>query len=679
MVYIGAISFTLAAISYFALSLLLLTSWRGKRLGGILTAACLLSAVWAAALAVDAARHSFPPILVFIVEMIRSGAWLTFLVFLASQIGIGRKYLVLTHLAWIGTLTAGLVMWFGQPTFGPPIDLGKVFFPGGLFIALIGLILIEQLYRNSAEELRWGLKPLAVGIGGIFAYDLFLFSQAVLLGAIDTNTWMARGAVNMLFVPLIAIAVRRNPDWDINIFVSRHVVFYSTSLVAVGLYLLLMSIGGYALVLYGGTWGGLAQIVFFVGAGIVLSILLFSTTLRARSKVFLNKHFFRNKYDYREEWLRLTDTLTSDDEELPLAIRGIKAIGQILGCPSGVMWVVDNQSNGYCCTDGWNAPHTGEVLLPGSSLVDFLADSGWVIEMREYKDNPDLYADLALDPAKLGVADPAFIIPLVHVRRLVGFVVLSATSMPVTLNYEDRDLLRTAGQQIASYLAQDISTEQLAEARQFEAFNKLTAYLMHDLKNVVAQQSLVVANAQKHKGNPAFFDDAMDTIENSVARIRRVIEHIQQAPKGPRLEKVELGKLIMQAVSQCASGEPVPRAIVGDSPIWILGDRERLQMAVYHAIRNAQDATTSDGSVTVDLHSQESSCAIRITDTGCGMDEQFVRERLFKPFESTKGTQGMGIGAYQLRETVRGSNGEVRVVSTPGQGTTVILAFDEIG
>ncbi len=241
------------------------------------------------------------------------------------------------------------------------------------------------------------------------------------------------------------------------------------------------------------------------------------------------------------------------------------------------------------------------------------------------------------------------------------------------LNFEDHDLLKTAGQQIASYLAQEQSTEQLAEGRQFEAYNRLTAYIMHDLKNLIAQQSLVVANAKRHKKNPKFIDDAVATIEGGVTRMRRVIEHLQQSSIDQRQEKVELGKLIMQAVSQCADRQPIPKTHIGDEQIWVRADRERLLMALYHGIRNAQDATGADGEVSVELEPNGANCTIRIIDTGAGMDELFVRERLFKPFDSTKGTQGMGMGAYQIRETVRAIGGEVRVQSELDKGTRLVL------
>ena len=310
--------------------------------------------------------------------------------------------------------------------------------------------------------------------------------------------------------------------------------------------------------------------------------------------------------------------------------------------------------------------------------MEFLRSTGWVIDLRQYRQDPGHYSNINIPASDLAPDDSGYIVPLLHDAELLGFVALGKPSSHVEFTFEDRDLLKTAGQQIASYLAQEAATEELAEGRQFEAFNRLTAYLMHDLKNVIAQQSLVVQNAEKHKDNPEFIDDAVDTIKNSVARMRSIIEHLQQGTSDQPRERVELGKLIMQSVSQCADRKPTPRANLGDDAVWVRADRERLLMALNHAIRNAQDATDPAGDVEVSLQQRGAECEIRIVDNGSGMDEAFVRERLFKPFDSTKGTGGMGIGAYQIRETLRSVGGALDVHSEEGAGTTLTMSLPTV-
>ena len=135
------------------------------------------------------------------------------------------------------------------------------------------------------------------------------------------------------------------------------------------------------------------------------------------------------------------------------------------------------------------------------------------------------------------------------------------------------------------------------------------------------------------------------------------------------VQNVELGKLIMQAVSPLADRHPAPRALIGDEQFWVRADKDRLLSAVQHAISNAQDAVSGgDGSITVAVSATETQCSVAVADNGRGMDDAFVRERLFKPFDSTKGTSGMGIGAHQLRETVRQLGRRGRCQESPGRG-----------
>ena len=264
-------------------------------------------------------------------------------------------------------------------------------------------------------------------------------------------------------------------------------------------------------------------------------------------------------------------------------------------------------------------------------------------------------------------------VPLISKGRLVGLIMLVEAPGRLDLNYEDRDLLKTVGNHIAVHLAQEQSDTLLAHAQQFEAYNRLTAFLMHDLKNLIAQQSLIVENAERHKRNPEFIDDALDTISSGVKRMRRVIDHLRQTSVAQAVERVEVGKLVLQAVSDCQDRLPAPRGVIVDHQIWVQGDRDRLLTALIHAIRNAQDATPTEGTIDVLLEEAEGSMTIKVIDTGAGMDDAFVRERLFKPFDSTKGTQGVGIGAYQIKETVQSAGGRLRVRSKPGSGTELIF------
>ena len=670
----GALGYGLVSGLYAVLTVLLLTSWRGRTIGGYLIGACVVSAVWSGILAAQAARGTFHPLILFVAELLRSGVWIVFLARLLAEIGVSRVIRYFAHVIWSGFLVAGAVGWAVYADFGGDGRIGAILISGGLATALTGLVLIEQLYRNSPPDLRWSLKLLVLGLGGIFAYDLFLYSQAVLFNSIDSTTWIARGPVNVFFVPLIAVAARRNPTWDLRIFVSRQVVFYSTTLVAVGLYFLSMSAGGYLIVRYGGSWGGIARIVFFVGAGVVLITLLFSNTLRARGKVFLSKHFFRNKYDYRDEWLRLVTTLSKFEDSSARQVV-VEAMAQIVESPSGLLWVLDEQSKTYRLAASYNLDEQTLDVGSEDEIVTFLRDEAWLIDLDEYSRDPRRYKGLKLPDWLTRIGLAWLIVPLMSGQHLLGFVLLYRAPGPPRLNYEDRDLLKTVGNHIAVHLAQERSDNLLAEAQQFETYNRLTAFLMHDLNNLIAQQSLIVSNAEKHKRNPEFVDDAIQTISNSVDRMNRVMAQLKRDDTGPAAKPTEVKFVVSAAVDRCAGEKPAPRLHMNADDVYLSINKEEFTMVLTHLIRNAQDATPSGGSIKVSLNSNLENVLIFIEDTGPGMSPQFIRERLFRPFDSTKGVQGMGIGAYQAREFARKLGGDLTVESEVGEGTKMTMSI----
>ena len=246
---------------------------------------------------------------------------------------------------------------------------------------------------------------------------------------------------------------------------------------------------------------------------------------------------------------------------------------------------------------------------------------------------------------------------------------LQETGLKHSLNWEDRDLLKTAGRQAASHLAQHQASLALVEARQFDAFNRLSAYVVHDLKNILAQQSLIVSNAARHRDNPAFIDDMIATVENSVTRMQRLMEQMRSGVRSSAAGSVELVDLLREVIANRCATRPAPAADFAVDQCRVEADHERLGTVFNHLLQNAQEATDPDGEVRVHLGRDERWTSVDIIDSGRGMDPAFVRERLFRPFESTKGLTGMGIGVFESREYIRQLGGDIDVESTPGKGT----------
>jgi putative PEP-CTERM system histidine kinase len=267
------------------------------------------------------------------------------------------------------------------------------------------------------------------------------------------------------------------------------------------------------------------------------------------------------------------------------------------------------------------------------------------------------------------------VVPLICEDTLVGIVVVGQPLATMRLSWEEIDLLRAAGRQVASFLAFEQAAKRLAEAHQFEALNRLSAVLMHDLRHLIAQQALVVENAARHRGNPEFFDDAILTIDNSVKRMTRLMDELRSGVLTEQAHRLGLAELCAEAVKRCAGRQPIPSLDTHERGVEVVLSRDRLLQVLEHVIRNAQDATAPDGSVTVHVRRAAQRAIIEVTDTGTGMDAEFIRDRLFRPFDTTKGERGFGIGAFEAREFVRKCGGSVEVVSVPGKGTRFIISL----
>ena len=669
---IGTISYSLGVLAFLLLTLMLVTGWRGRLQGGLLLAACTGTTAWALVLALQS-HLSLPSTVIQFAETLKAVLWFAFLLKLLSTVQGGQRGLARIPLA-LYTLAVALVLfphlsphWLAAP------QISRILLAGYLALAVGGLWLVEMLYRNTPVSQRWSIKFLCVGIGGMFSYDLFLYSHGLLFGQLSPGLWHARGVIHALVVPLIAISVARNPDWSFEMFVSRKVVYHTASLVGTGVYLLFMAVVGYYLRAIGGEWGTLVQAVFLFGAAVLLLVMLFSGQLRARLRVLVNKHFYQYKYDYRDEWVQFTHALSGckDDDHPYECVIG--SIAELVDSPGGMLWMADERGR-LSLRARLNLPEPGVDTSVGlDSLVAFLQRSGWVVNLDEYARTPDFYQDLELPAWLETIPEPWVIVPLTDREQLQGFVLLTQPRAAVQADWEVRDLLKTAAMQAASHLAQMQALQALAEARQFEGFNRLSAFILHDIKNLIAQQSVVVSSAARHKHNPAFIDDAVRIMEHSVGKMQRLMQLLRTGMAGGIPVTLSLPRLLNEIVDKRCQQQPCPEWRYDGPDIEVTADRDRLTSAIENLVQNAQEATRRHGHVMIRLHKEQGQAMITVEDDGVGMDDAFIRERLFRPFDTTKGDTGMGIGAYDSREYLRALQGDLTVVSKPGQGTVFTI------
>jgi len=669
---IAVTSYAIAAVAFLSLFALFLTSWRGRLHGIALIVACLVTALWAATIAFQASSGTPFSLLADILEILRNAVWSAFFIMLVGHYPQDGTFSPLKLKPYVtAVLTLYLLFLIGtiyswQPEFSSNTLVFEIVIVGRVALAIIGMLLVEQLYRNTPVKNRWGIKFACLGIGGLFAYDFYLYSDALLFRQMNEEIWAARGVVNALAVPLVALSAVRNPHWTLEISISRRILFHSAALFGSATYLLLMAAVGYYLRYFGGNWGTVLQVTFLFGAGFLLLGILFSGIFRSWLKVFISKNFYNYNYDYREEWLRFTRTLAQ--EGYGLGERAIQAVAELVESPGGVLFVCRDTDSCELVTR-WNMTiPVGKESL-NSTFRLFLETKQWVIELQEYATNPEKYESITVPDWLRSIPQAWLIVPLVLHAKLFGFVVLANPRSKIKLNWEVTDLLKIAGNQAASFLAQQESDKALMIARQFESFNRMSTFVVHDLKNLVSQLSLLLSNASKHKDNPEFQKDMMDTVDLSIQKMKRLLEKLSSGTSVEKPAPVLIEDLLQKVVSAKSGVDPKPRIEILNHGLEVMANWTSLERVIGHLVQNAIEATPKDGQILVRLTGGVGSAFIDIQDTGHGMSKEYMQDKLFKPFESTK-SAGMGIGVFESHEYARELGGRLEVVSSNSSGTT---------
>jgi putative PEP-CTERM system histidine kinase len=536
------------------------------------------------------------------------------------------------------------------------------------------LVLVHNVYGQAAPASRSHIRFAMIGLALMWFYDLNLYTS-IYFGSTGTSRleeW--RGVAVALAAPLFALATRKQGNWRVRL--SRAATFQSLSLLAICAYFAVMAILATALRGTGFDWSSALMIGVLACMTVAAMVLIPSARARGWIKLKLAKHLFEHRYDYRAEWLRFTETLgLAGPEAPPLSERIVRAFADIVDAPGGLLLVSDG-GRGISVATASEWPGAGPGPDAFDDADDFwagLEEGGRVLELAALRGGWASAQDKALRVPKWLLEDPRAWagIPLLHHTRLVGLVILAAPEFQRQLDWEDLDLLRTAGHQAASSLAEALGQEALSEAQRFEEFNRRFAFILHDIKNLVSQLSLLARNAERHADNPDFRADMVATLKSSVGKMNELLTRLSPQAGG-RVQKVEaqaLRPILLAAIAGKRRDREV--SLLGETSVEVMVDANALEQAVGHLLQNALDASSGEP-VTVRVAGDGDAVVITIADKGVGMDGDFIRNRLFQPFASTK-PGGFGIGAFEARSLITAMGGRISVDSRPGRGTTFTI------
>jgi len=675
------IGYGLTAAGYLALVLLLLVVRKTGLARNLLLAATTITCLWSVAhisvlaWVTDLSQYAQ-------LDSIRLWIWTLFLSACLQNKFSSIGQLLSQPIPLIMTLlpTAAIVISIYNP-FTPSIQY-LIF----TLVTVQMLVVLEQVFRQAGDQ-KWAYKPLVIYLGALTTFDFFTYANAAMVNELNWSFFAARGYIYLALLPFLILAIRRIQQWGIEIFVSREVVLHSTLLMLSGAYLMIMALFGYIVQYFGGEWGVPIQIILFLIAIVLLVSLFLSHEFRTKLKVFITKHFYANQFDYRVEWVALTQTLSAENKSLP-EVYNTALLGWVQGIKydQGMLLKVENNHTLHVASLNLNdSSSLIETDKYAQDLVSYFNHKAWIIDFDEMASKPEVYADLNNRNEMIAHFPFQLVVPVYKENTLWGMVCLNAKGAEVrSLNWEIRDYLLAVTEQTAHYIFQAESAHTLSENAKFAAFNRMSAFVVHDLKNVLAQINLLLANAKQHKSNPEFIDDTFETLEHTKARMDNMLKQLmdKSLDKKAHHAKVNVADLVSNLIeTKCQGLLPIPK-FVGQDHVSISIDSEKFANVLYHLVNNAQQATDNQGEINISVEQDSTNTIVKILDTGEGMTQSFIDEKLFTPFETTKGNAGMGVGAYDAKTFLQSIGGNILVKSEVGKGSCFTLyipnAKDEV-
>jgi len=675
MLQVASVSHSIGAIIFASIAVLLLFHSSTRKQFPLLIISSAITSVWGLLAALYTNNYIFDYGLVAITETLQDISWclcVMKLIQLVHYVEDKRWFEHLIFKVFLFCLTFLLIInsMFIAVDWHPGMSslFSKFSFAGNIILSVIVLALLEHLYLGTPLDRRWSIKFICIGLGILFSYDFYLFANALLLNGVDPIMWEVRGGVSAIIAPLIAIGALRNRKWQTTFMPSRRMIFSSTAFISCGLYLLVMASVGYGIREFGGNWGKALQVLFLTGSIMILALLLTSGTARAFLQQFLVKNFFKLRYDYRKEWLNISNTL-SKAKEPSLQTLSIETVANLVESPKG--WLFENTKGCFNLVETWNTRMPDEAIRLEESLFSSILS----------KEIPTLLTpEWRARLKNISFIDEVWLlVPFKYMDACSHLVMLAVPRTQLMINWEVQDILIMAGRQLATHLIQNKNAKALAVAKQFEAYNQFSTFIIHDLKNIDTQLKLMAINKKKHGDNPKFIKSVYQTIDNLSEKFSKLINQVK-TPGKTKAEKLSLRKVLEQVVSLRDHQSPRPNLNwqVSYDDIEIEGIVNEFTNILCHLVENAQQATDELGRVDIDIFIQDKVVTIKIKDTGQGMSADFIRNQLFRPFTSTKGKKGMGIGVYQAKTYILEHKGTIHVESEFGQGTEFCIELPVI-
>ena len=553
-------------------------------------------------------------------------------------------------------------------------DPGYWFYMGLMLYCVLALINLETTFSATTGSARWRMKFELIGLVSILSVLIFYFSQGLLYRIINMNLIPIRSGIFIIAAVFIGYSkvFRGN---DVKVQVSRYVLYRSLALLIVGLYLIALGLMGEGMRYFRVPFSIDITVFFAFASGIILLILLLSEQLRRKVKVFINKHLYKHKHDYREQWLKFTDKLSGCRLQGDVHMAVLSCYIEAFGLAGASLYLPVKGKDVYINTSGLSMPDAPAEFTPSRELLSYFSDRDRILNPYDNEYTPGIE-----ESVRIRQTDARLIVPLIFDKKVEGLVFFKKQLVDEEFNYEDYDLMKTLAKQAAQSIVSYRLAEELVETMEMAAMAKMSSFVIHDIKNLTYSLSLLLNNAENFMDNPEFQNDMIATIRNNVSRMKILIWKLKSTPEKDSLNTVsaDVNLLVQEVVGDIMKIKPDANIRYRGSPSFSLVDREEIRKVILNLVMNALDAVGDKGAVSIETDISDKSVCVRVRDNGCGISDDFLRNHIFKPFRTTK-EKGLGIGLYQCKQIIEAHNGIIGAESVAGEGTvfTVQLPVTE--
>jgi putative PEP-CTERM system histidine kinase len=555
---------------------------------------------------------------------------------------------------------------------GPTGKVVNVFL---LISSVLILVNMERTFRTAVGIMRWRIKYFVLGTSLLFGAKLYISSQALLYSGIHGVLWHVNAAAILVAGLMIAYSLVRTKLGDSEIYPSQKVLQHSVTIILAGVYL----IGVGILADLTSVWGGdpafplKAFLLMLVVAG--LGVVVLSDRVQQKIKLFVSRNFRRPAHDYRTVWSAFTERTGALLDQTELCRAVVRVISETFELLSVTVWVAGEHGKGLAlgASSSLADDEIEEVALPPGEVEKLLR----TLRQRTAPFDIDRCEDKSiellktLNPDHFGKGGNRVCVPLISAGEVVGLITVADRVNGLQFSVEDLDLLKCIGEQVAGSLRNIQLSRRLVQNKELQAFQTMSAFFVHDLKNTASTLSLMLQNLATHFGDPDFREDCLRGLSRSVGHLNDLLKRLTQLRQELDLAKIEvdLNELTAQVLGDLegAGGltllkdfQPLPK---------VMADPEQLRKVITNLLLNAKDAVNDAGEIRVSTVRCNGSVLLSVSDNGCGMSPEFMRRLLFKPFQTTKKT-GLGIGMFHSKAIVEAHQGRIEVESEPGQGTT---------